>query len=567
MSNRVEIGKLSNYSTTSDGVEFTLLTSNSSNNTTGKAFEVKTAGTFQVSADINIFFFKQGSPSSTSRATATSIAANTIPDNFTFTFQKSTDNTNWTTFSTQTITAVFSPSQYTGTVTTNSDQYGVRVYDPKNLGSPYTHSAKVSKHNENITLGSWGLGLMESDAMGSYGNGYYANRTATSTFSTGTNYIRVQLSTSDTSPSSSTLSDVQNKVRRYVVSPVGSAELETNLAGTSGTSYGLRISKSNVDVTNCRADQVLFDSRFNRTGGIYGGGFSSSISTTSTTGFNFKGSKTELAYIPLVWATEDKQGSTDTMANSNNVQDYADRINFYTYTKTNIIPSQIFSNVDAYGANSYATQTGRNKITGGQCQNLNLRVLKIPNAYGYMTSAYFGDGTSNSTNRVVIGKHTNSNAGLSNARGVFVSRKGKDVATCTDDELIFNTDQGGSTSLTRGLYQTMTVNLNDVVNNNAEPTSVAVVSNITTSNSPQISYSVPYSFTPPTGYKSIVPTVETTTQTNTGSSSANTFDIGFAESLNTSTGISTITLSTTTSGVSLEANFAPVRFDSQLTFF
>ena len=582
MANRVEIGKLSNYSTNPDGLVFTFEDTLASNNTDGRAFTVATAGTFQVSADINIFFSRQGSSSST-RQGANNNAATTIPDNFVFTFQKSTDNSNWTTFATETINAAFQASGFSSDLTTDSDEYGVRLFDPKNFNTAtFTHTAQVQKHNEVRNFGNWGRGTIESDVMGSYGNGYFANRTATSTFAVGTHYIRVQLSTTDTSPNSTVLNAVPKKPRRYVVTPQGSAEFDTDLQGTSGTEYGLRISKANVDVTNCRADQMLFDSRFNRTGGIYGGGFQSSITSNSSTGVNFQGSKTALAYTPVIWATEDAQDQVDSFeeqgvysTSDNNIGDYQERANAYITTKTNFIPAQMYADQSGYGSNDYAMQTGRDIINGTltgstakTCRNLNFRVLKIPNGYGYMNSTYFGDGTSSNTNRVVIGKYTNSNAGYSSAaRGVFVSRKGKNVLNCSDDELIFNTDQGGATSLTRGLYQTMTVNLNDVVNNNAEPTSVAVVTGITTSNSPQISFSVPYSFTPPTGYKSVAPTVATTTQNTAGGGSINSFDIGFTESLNTSTNISTVTLSTTTSGASLEARLAPVRFDSTLSLF
>ena len=150
---------------------------------------------------------------------------------------------------------------------------------------------------------------------------------------------------------------------------------------------------------------------------------------------------------------------------------------------------------------------------------------------------------------------------------IFVSRAGTNVLTCSDDELIFNTDQGGATSLTRGQYQTMTVNLSDVVNNAAEPTSVAVVTGITTTNSPQISYSIPYSFTPPTGYQAVAPQVAVSNQNTQGGGSISSFDLSFSESFNTSTNISTITLSTSTSGASLTASLAPVKFDSTFALF
>lgn len=61
-------------------------------------------------------------------------------------------------------------------------------------------------------------------------------------------------------------------------------------------------------------------------------------------------------------------------------------------------------------------------------------------------------------NRIMMGKNTNSNHGHSTSSpgyGLYISRPGKDVTTCTADELIFNTDNGQGTSLGRiiSLYQ------------------------------------------------------------------------------------------------------------------
>jgi len=61
-------------------------------------------------------------------------------------------------------------------------------------------------------------------------------------------------------------------------------------------------------------------------------------------------------------------------------------------------------------------------------------------------------------NRLILGKNTNSNHGHSSGTpgfGLYISRPGKDVTTCTADELIFNTDSGQGTSLGRiiSMYQ------------------------------------------------------------------------------------------------------------------
>ena len=61
-------------------------------------------------------------------------------------------------------------------------------------------------------------------------------------------------------------------------------------------------------------------------------------------------------------------------------------------------------------------------------------------------------------NRVIIGKNINSLHGHSNASpgyGIYVSRPGKDVLSCTADELTLNTDNGQGTNIGRviGLLQ------------------------------------------------------------------------------------------------------------------
>lgn len=61
-------------------------------------------------------------------------------------------------------------------------------------------------------------------------------------------------------------------------------------------------------------------------------------------------------------------------------------------------------------------------------------------------------------NRLILGQNTNTNHGHSTSSpgyGLYISRPGKDVTTCTADELIMNTDNGSGTSLGRiiGLFQ------------------------------------------------------------------------------------------------------------------
>jgi len=78
-------------------------------------------------------------------------------------------------------------------------------------------------------------------------------------------------------------------------------------------------------------------------------------------------------------------------------------------------------------------------------------------------------------NRLLLGKNTNTNHGHSSGSpgfGLYVAREGKDVLTCTADELIFNTDNGSTGTLTRirGLFQLAPI---DTSNNTTSTTTVS----------------------------------------------------------------------------------------------
>jgi len=50
-------------------------------------------------------------------------------------------------------------------------------------------------------------------------------------------------------------------------------------------------------------------------------------------------------------------------------------------------------------------------------------------------------------NRLIIGKSTNANLGHTGGKfGLYISRAGDDITTCTKDQLIFNTDNAGAVS-------------------------------------------------------------------------------------------------------------------------
>ena len=93
--------------------------------------------------------------------------------------------------------------------------------------------------------------------------------------------------------------------------------------------------------------------------------------------------------------------------------------------------------------------------------------------------------------RVILGKITNSTAGLSNARGLYASREGTDITTCNKDDFIFGTDSGVITESFRGDVQNLAVNYSSVVNSGDVPITRAVT-NISSSSNVTLSVFNPY---------------------------------------------------------------------------
>ena len=82
-------------------------------------------------------------------------------------------------------------------------------------------------------------------------------------------------------------------------------------------------------------------------------------------------------------------------------------------------------------------------------------------------------------NRVLLGKGTSAR-GTSNY-GLWISRPGKDVLTCSDDELIFDTDTGASADI-KGLFQLQSVSVvSGVANGQATSGSLAANASATIS--------------------------------------------------------------------------------------
>ena len=152
--------------------------------------------------------------------------------------------------------------------------------------------------------------------------------------------------------------------------------------------YGMYVSKAGSNVLTCNRKELLFDSSQKRAGEVYAGGTQSSIGTS---GQNFltTGSKSSLGYIPLVVYTEDKRGEFDD--NTGNDTLYISRRDFIKTTTSTITPKTLGEQVDPVSSplNGFP-QSIENRRTADACTNFKFLVLKIPCAYGYMNSTYFG---------------------------------------------------------------------------------------------------------------------------------------------------------------------------------
>ena len=132
--------------------------------------------------------------------------------------------------------------------------------------------------------------------------------------------------------------------------------------------------------------------------------------------------------------------------------------------------------------------------------------------------------------RIILGKNINSNHGHSSGTpgfGLYISRPGKDVTTCTADELIFNTDNGSGTSLARiiSMYQLAPI---PVVGGGTTTTTTSTVTagNTATLDLSSIDFGIDFGFI---GFGLLAPTSYSST------SSALSYDFSISESLNTIT--------------------------------
>ena len=162
------------------------------------------------------------------------------------------------------------------------------------------------------------------------------------------------------------------------------------LGNRSTGGYGLYVSKDGSDVTSCAKKDLLFDSTSVRSGMVYAGATGLTLND-SADNFLTTGSKASLGYIPLVISVEKNMGARFESDGSESVD--IDEISLWKTTTSTYTPCT--AETLGSGGNGYiGPQNGRsyNQIssTNENAINVSYFVLRIPCAYGYMTSTYFG---------------------------------------------------------------------------------------------------------------------------------------------------------------------------------
>ncbi len=163
------------------------------------------------------------------------------------------------------------------------------------------------------------------------------------------------------------------------------------LGNRSTGGYGLYVSKEGADVTSCAKKDLLFDSTSFRSGMVYAGAKNLTLND-SADNFLTTGSKPSLGYIPLVISVEKNMGERFEYDGSESVD--IDEISLWKTTTSTYTPCTART-LDGASSTAYGgPANGRNydqiSSTNENAINVSYFVLRIPCAYGYMTSTYFG---------------------------------------------------------------------------------------------------------------------------------------------------------------------------------
>ena len=165
--------------------------------------------------------------------------------------------------------------------------------------------------------------------------------------------------------------------------------------------FGLLVSKPTENVLTTASKNMLFDSRLNRTGQVYAG--ANNIASIGASGDNFltTNSKSSLGYIPLVIVSEKNKGERILLTANTAIDEFfLDNVSIWKTTTSTFTPAEARANPDDGGTldndtpadgRAYTVGTG-GSLGAGILNALNVSyfVLRIPCAYGYMTTSNFG---------------------------------------------------------------------------------------------------------------------------------------------------------------------------------
>lgn len=161
------------------------------------------------------------------------------------------------------------------------------------------------------------------------------------------------------------------------------------LGNLGSNTFGLKVSKEGADVTTCAQKDLLFDSTSVRTGLVYAGAKGLNLGD-SADNFLTTGSKASLGYIPLVIAVEKNMGNRLEGDGSEYVE--VDEISLWKTTTSTFTPCTATALGGTTTYDGPVDGRGYDQIssTDENALNVSYFVLRIPCAYGYMTSTYFG---------------------------------------------------------------------------------------------------------------------------------------------------------------------------------
>ena len=165
--------------------------------------------------------------------------------------------------------------------------------------------------------------------------------------------------------------------------------------GKIGSDFGIKVSKKGQNALTATNENLLFDSTAFRTGQIYAGGFDLNLGD-SADNFLTTGSKSSLGYIPAVIFSEKNRGERE---HDDFISNFVSEVSLWKTTTSTVTPitadAFTFTEQDPVGTlTAPLPSDGRNYAgvhsSKENALNVNYFVLRIPCAYGYMNSTYFG---------------------------------------------------------------------------------------------------------------------------------------------------------------------------------